>query len=275
MTIIINKPDLPAVLTKLRLRQVLCSPRISRRHAEGCIRRLAWRGGTHYGDGVIAQLGSHSREIGRIVEIISGIADQTNLLALNAAIEAARAGEHGRGFAVVADEVRKLAEQSTREARAIAELVEKTRQATDETVMAVDAGSADIQSGVKLAREAEKALAEILESATEATTYIGRLARMFAELKESGLRVGRAVADVVRVAEETAVSAEKMTQDSKEVKKTIDDLAALSEESAAASEEVSASSEQMAATIQRMSESSRCLAELAGRLRESVEKFTV
>lgn len=223
----------------------------------------------------IAQLSSHFKEIGRIVEVISGIADQTNLLALNAAIEAARAGEHGRGFAVVADEVRKLAEQSAREAKAIAELVEKTRQATDGAVTAMNAGSADIESGVKIAREAEKALAEILESATETTSYIERLARMFAELKESGLKVGRAVADVVRIAEETAVSAEKMTLDSKEVKKTIDDLAALSEESAAASEEVSASSEQMAATIQRMSESSRRLAELAERLRESVEKFTV
>lgn len=223
----------------------------------------------------ISDLSAHSREIGRIVEIISGIADQTNLLALNAAIEAARAGEHGRGFAVVADEVRKLAEQSSREARAIAELIDKIRQATGKAVEAMNAGSSDVQAGGVVARDAEKALSEILESTRATAEYIEQLTRAFDVLKESGQSVEKAVAEVASIAEETASSAEEMTRHSAEAKKAIDEVAAVSEESAAASEEVSASTEEMAATIQQMSGSSKALAQLAQRLRELVEKFAV
>lgn len=223
----------------------------------------------------IGELSAHSREIGRIVEIISGIADQTNLLALNAAIEAARAGEHGRGFAVVADEVRKLAEQSAREARAIAELIDKITQATDKAVAAMSAGSSDVQAGGMVAKEAEKALLEILESTRATANYIEQLTQAFDVLKESGQSVEKAVAEVASIAEETAASAVEMTRHSGEVKKAIDEIAAVSEESAAASEEVSASTEEMAATIQQMSGSSKALAELAHRLRELVEKFKI
>ncbi len=100
----------------------------------------------------VQQLGQHSAKVGEIVEVISEIAEQTNLLALNAAIEAARAGEHGKGFAVVADEVRKLAERSAESAKEIAELVVNMKAGVDEAVQAMQVGTGEVQRGMGYGR---------------------------------------------------------------------------------------------------------------------------
>ena len=113
----------------------------------------------------IRELDGYSQEIGKIIEVISSIANQTNLLALNAAIEAARAGEHGKGFAVVSEEVRKLAEDSSRETKAIADLVSSIRQAIQRAVAASNEGAQEVETGSILAQEASAALAEIAEGA--------------------------------------------------------------------------------------------------------------
>jgi methyl-accepting chemotaxis protein len=124
----------------------------------------------------IEELGRGSNEIGNIIMVIDDIADQTNLLALNAAIEAARAGEQGRGFAVVADEVRKLAERSSKATREIAEMIKKIQTETERSVSSMNIGVSKVQDGVKLAEEAKEALNAIVAASEKAVDMVQLIA---------------------------------------------------------------------------------------------------
>jgi len=124
----------------------------------------------------IQALGRHSQEIGEIIGVIEDIADQTNLLALNAAIEAARAGEQGRGFAVVADEVRKLAERTGKATKEIAVVIETVLEGTDEAVASMETGTTEVQSGMKLVNEAGAQLHDIVEGVQRVTQMVQQLA---------------------------------------------------------------------------------------------------
>lgn len=125
---------------------------------------------------VVEQLGTRSEQIGEIIETINDIADQTNLLALNAAIEAARAGEHGRGFAVVADEVRKLAERTTTATAEVADSVSQIQSETISTVQSINACQEEMKEGVLSARAAGETLDEIVESNTSVSASISGIA---------------------------------------------------------------------------------------------------
>ncbi|MBI5643124.1 MAG: type IV pili methyl-accepting chemotaxis transducer N-terminal domain-containing protein [Deltaproteobacteria bacterium] len=124
----------------------------------------------------IKRLGRSSEEIGTIVSVINDIADQTNLLALNAAIEAARAGEQGRGFAVVADEVRKLAERTTKATKEISSMINTIQAETGTAVSAMDEGTSKVENGVRLANEAGDALKKIVTGVENVTDMISHIA---------------------------------------------------------------------------------------------------
>lgn len=158
----------------------------------------------------IKDLGRQSEEIGNIVSIITGIADQTNLLALNAAIEAARAGEQGRGFAVVADEVRELAEQSAQAAGDITKLIKRTMDSVNLSVERTDLGAGKVKEGMDIVTRTGNMFAEIAEVIKSLTHDIGEIATASEELSAGAEEIGATT-------EQQSASTEQMAASTVEV----------------------------------------------------------
>ena len=221
----------------------------------------------------VAELGSMSGQIGAIVETINDIAEQTNLLALNAAIEAARAGEQGKGFAVVADEVRKLAERSGLATKEIGRLVSQVQSGTVEAVEAMSAGTADVEAGALLADRAGQSLAEIAETVAATKTAVTEIANAVGSIERAAGGVVAASDAIGAVATKTRRASSKMAGTADSVGTAIESIAAVAQENAAASEEVSASTEEMSAQTQQLVVSAQMLEEMARRLHEVTARF--
>lgn len=208
---------------------------------------LSIREVVHRSGAEVNELAAASVEIDRFVETISGIARQTNLLALNAAIEAARAGEHGRGFAVVADEVRKLAEGAGQAAREIAHSVKSIRERIEGVVATMEESTSQVAGVEEVSRHAGSALQQIITSVESVRTAV-----------EAVAGAGERNADALRKVEET-----------------ISGVYATAESHAAGAQQVSAAAEEQSASTEELSATSTELLHSAERMRESVSGLEV
>ena len=152
----------------------------------------------------VQELGKRGEQIGEVIAVINDIADQTNLLALNAAIEAARAGEHGRGFAVVADEVRQLADRTTQATNEIAGSIQAIQSETSTAVQKMNAGTEQVTQGVEGAEQAGSALKQIVQSAQDVSQMVEGIAASAKEQSTASDEVSRSIEQIAMVTRQTS-----------------------------------------------------------------------
>ena len=196
---------------------------------------------------VVNELGENSKEIGMIVETITGIAEQTNLLALNAAIEAARAGDQGRGFAVVAEEVRKLAAESQEAAEKIANLIGTIQSQTENAVQAMNAGTSEVKKGSAIVKKSGIAFNHIIELNNGVAKQVKGIAQTTEEVAKASTNVTNAIQNVEQASKKVA----DQTQT------------------------VSAATEEQSASMEEIASASQNLAEIAQKLNEDINSFKV
>jgi methyl-accepting chemotaxis protein len=175
----------------------------------------------------VQELGKSSDQIGEIIRVIDDIADQTNLLALNAAIEAARAGEQGRGFAVVADEVRKLAEKTTKATKEIDETIKKIQTDTQGAVKSMTEATRQVDSGIARADRAGTSLKQIVQISQSVTEMIGQIAAASEQQSTSSEQITRNVEAITSVTQQTAAGVQEIARTAEDLNKLTEQLQSL------------------------------------------------
>ncbi len=221
--------------------------------------------------GVVDKLGKSSEEIGKIIDVISDIADQTNLLALNAAIEAARAGEHGKGFAVVADEVRKLAERSQQAAGEIGELIKGIQSEVEVAVKSSEEGKEEVERGMKLVKEAGDTFSLIDDSIRQITQMIDTISEDIKVEKKAGETAGEAAKASIGKVEKILNDIETSLGKLEGVGESISNVGDLVAQISAATEEQAAASKEMRNAVMVVSEVAQKNANLAESLGKEAE----
>jgi len=221
----------------------------------------------------VQEMGSRSDQIGKIVQTIEEIASQTNLLALNAAIEAARAGEHGKGFAVVADEVRKLAERSSNATQEITDLVQNIQITVSEAVTMMKDSTEEVYRGSTQANQAGMALTKILTAAQDVSQQASEVKGSMQKMAGTSGKLITSMDGVSSVANENIIATQQINHSSNQVAQAIEEIASISEENSAAIEEVSASSQEINQQVKNVAASMEKIQTLTNQLQDLISLF--
>jgi methyl-accepting chemotaxis protein len=223
---------------------------------------------------VIEHLGSSTQKIGEIINVIDDISDQTNLLALNAAIEAARAGEHGKGFAVVADEVRKLAERSSRATKEISALIRNIQEEADGAVKTVQGGVHQAEEGARLATETGGKINEVIKG-VEATV------NLIEQIKTGAEEQARASQDIAHRAEEMSHQVNKVTHavkdqanNTRNVVQTIEQVRQMTKQMVTSTQSQEESNHQIVAAATKINEASQAIRNGTAQQVISIDRIT-
>jgi len=192
---------------------------------------------------IISELGEKSASIGTIVETIKAISEQTNLLALNAAIESARAGEHGRGFSVVAEEVRKLAEQSTQSSAQIEQIIKDIKMNVERAINSMVAEKQVVLSGSQVIEDAQRAFDRIMESTQIVNRQIKEVSIFAHNISDNSSKISSEIEQVAAITQETTSQTKEVALNSSEQMNSMQEINASTEELQAAAQTLQASAQ--------------------------------